>query len=73
MRKFGIKYSRLHPQPLAVRDAFIAVRNNTDWEAVLGRWYAEDLPGRHPGPDDIDEVECGPAGNRVRQNAGVEH
>src|SRR5262245_58799592 len=26
MRKFGIKYSRLHPDPLAVRDAFIAVR-----------------------------------------------
>jgi nifR3 family TIM-barrel protein len=73
MRKFGIKYSRLHPQPLAVRDAFIAVRDNADWEAVLDRWYAEDLPGRHPGPEDVDEVECGPTGNRVRQNAGVEH
>jgi nifR3 family TIM-barrel protein len=56
MRKFGIKYSRLHPQSLAVRDAFVAVRRRAEWEAVLDRFYAEDLPGRHPG-EDVDETE----------------
>jgi tRNA-dihydrouridine synthase len=56
MRKFGIKYSRLHPEALAVRDAFIAVRRREDWEAVLQRYYVEDLPGRHPG-EDVDETE----------------
>lgn len=56
MRKFGIKYSRLHPQPLAVRDAFIAVRRREDWEAVLARYYCEDLPGRDSG-EEVDETE----------------
>ncbi len=56
MRKFGIKYSRLHPQSLAVRDAFVVVRCREEWEAVLDRFYAEDLPGRQPG-DDADETE----------------
>jgi len=48
MRKFGIKYARLHPQTLPVRDAFVAVRQPTQWRAVLERWYAEDLPGVEP-------------------------
>jgi tRNA-dihydrouridine synthase B len=48
MRKFGIKYSRLHPQAQQVRDAFVAVKRPTDWPAVLEHWYAEDLPGCHP-------------------------
>ncbi len=48
MRKFGIKYARLHPQTLEVRDAFVAVRKPADWQAVLARWYAEDLPGVEP-------------------------
>lgn len=54
MRKFGIKYSRLHPRALEVRDAFIAVRRPADWPQVLERWYADDLPGRYApaGPDD---------------------
>ena len=56
MRKFGIKYSRLHPQSLAVREAFVAARSREDWETVLDRFYAEDLPGRHPG-EDVDETE----------------
>jgi tRNA-dihydrouridine synthase B len=60
MRKFGIKYSRLHPTPQAVRDAFVAVKEPADWLAALDRHYAEDLPGRYPpaGPDDETE-ECG--------------
>jgi tRNA-dihydrouridine synthase len=48
MRKFGIKYARLHPAGLAVRDAFVAVTEPADWQAVLARWYAEDLPGVAP-------------------------
>ena len=53
MRKFGIKYARLHPESLAVRDAFVAVRKSSDWLAALDRWYADDLPGVEPtGPCD---------------------
>jgi tRNA-dihydrouridine synthase B len=48
MRKFGIKYSRLHPQAEQVRDAFVAVHDADGWQQVLARWYAEDLPGRQP-------------------------
>jgi tRNA-dihydrouridine synthase B len=55
MRKFGIKYSRLHPQALVVRDAFIAVRRSSEVKHVLDRFYSEDLPGRHPGID-ADEI-----------------
>ncbi len=55
MRKFGIKYSRLHPEPMAVRDAFIKVRNRAEWEQVLLAYYADDLPGRH-GSADADET-----------------
>lgn len=59
MRKFGIKYSRLHPQSEPVRDAFVAVSCPADWEAVLDRWYADDLPGRHPSPEAVcEESEC---------------
>lgn len=48
MRKFGIKYAALHPQHPAVRTAFTSVRSRDDWQAVLDRWYAEDLPGCYP-------------------------
>jgi hypothetical protein len=55
MRKFAIKYARVHPEPLAVRDAFIGVQVNADWQAVLDRFYAVDGPGRDPSAD-VDEV-----------------
>ena len=45
MRKFGIKYSALHPDGSQVRAAFTQVRSRTDWEAVLATWYAEDRAG----------------------------
>jgi len=48
MRKFGIKYARLHPQFQQVRDAFVAVTKSADWRAVLERWYADDRPGVEP-------------------------
>ena len=58
MRKFAIKYARLHPAHLAVRDAFVAVKTNADWEAVLDRFYADDLPGRDPSADVDETAEC---------------
>jgi nifR3 family TIM-barrel protein len=48
MRKFGIKYARLHPQSQEVRDAFVAVTKPNHWRVVLEKWYAEDLPGVEP-------------------------
>jgi tRNA-dihydrouridine synthase B len=56
MRKFAIKYARLHPEYLAVRDAFVAVKVNADWQHVLDRFYAVDAPGRDPSAD-VDETE----------------
>ena len=56
MRKFAIKYARVHPEPRAVRDAFIGVKVNADWQAVLDRFYAVDAPGRDPTAD-VDETE----------------
>lgn len=48
MRKFGIKYSALHPEHVSVRAAFTKVRNPDQWIDVLNQWYAEDLPGVYP-------------------------
>jgi len=61
MRKFGIKYSQLHPQGRAVRDAFVAVTRPGEWRQVLDTWYAEDLPGVHPAADGSELQECGEA------------
>ncbi len=58
MRKFGIKYSQLHPNGREVRDAFVAVTRPGEWQDALARWYAVDAPGRHP--DGAEELqECG--------------
>jgi tRNA-dihydrouridine synthase B len=59
MRKFAIKYARLHPDYLPVRDAFIGVKVNADWRRVLERFYAVDGPGRDPSADVDETVECG--------------
>ncbi len=61
MRKFGIKYSRLHPESMQVRNAFIAVRRPEELQMVLDQYYCEDLPGRHPEiePDDTADCETG--------------
>jgi tRNA-dihydrouridine synthase B len=57
MRKFGIKYSELHPMGREVRDAFIAVKGDADWHEVLARWYdpGRDWPPsvRKTGPGDL--------------------
>ena len=51
MRKFGIKYSALHPQWKAVREQFVRVNNREQWCGVLDRWYQDDRPGRYPDPE----------------------
>lgn len=48
MRKFGIKYSILHPEHDAVRASFVRIRSRAEWESVLDRFYSDDLPGCHP-------------------------
>ena len=50
MRKFGIKYSALHPDFVDVRQCFVKAKSREQFEAVLERWYAEDLPGQFPDP-----------------------
>ncbi|MCC7145118.1 MAG: tRNA-dihydrouridine synthase family protein [Phycisphaeraceae bacterium] len=39
MRKFGIKFSRHHPESEAVAKAFIAVHNSSQWRAVVDEFY----------------------------------
>ncbi|HMO14460.1 MAG TPA: tRNA-dihydrouridine synthase [Pirellulaceae bacterium] len=48
MRKFGIKYSILHPQFELVRAGFASSKSLQDWKAILHEFYAQDLPGVHP-------------------------
>jgi nifR3 family TIM-barrel protein len=61
MRKFGIAYARLHPEPIAVRDAFVAVKRAAQLNDVLARWYAEDLPGRHAQIVPDETADCAEA------------
>ena len=52
MRKFGIKYARLHPAYEQVREAFCQVKQEGGWRDVLAKWYAEDGPGiAREGPE----------------------
>jgi tRNA-dihydrouridine synthase B len=59
MRKFAIKYARVHPDHAAVRDAFIGVRTTADWHVVLARFYTADGPGRDPTADIDETADCG--------------
>ena len=56
MRKFGIKYARMHPQHEAVRQAFVTARAAGAWQEVLNDWYAEDLPGIHPPVEEANPL-----------------
>ncbi len=48
MRKFGIKYSQLHPLHAQVRAAFCQVKQPGGWRQVLAQWYSTDDSGVHP-------------------------
>ncbi len=40
MRMFAIKFARLHPQHVEVRNAFAKCRSLEEWRAVLEQWYS---------------------------------
>ncbi|MEM9659472.1 MAG: tRNA-dihydrouridine synthase [Planctomycetota bacterium] len=52
MRKFGIKYAKLHPHHTEVRDDFASVKQAGGWRDVLDKWYRDDGPGVHPSIDE---------------------
>jgi tRNA-dihydrouridine synthase B len=56
VRKFSLKYAKLHPHYEAVRNAFATVKSFEEWNAALQRWYAEDLPGQRPETNEIKTV-----------------
>jgi tRNA-dihydrouridine synthase B len=55
MRRFGIKYSKLHPRSDEVKRAFIAVRWPEDLDRIFREYYSEDGPGRYPEPAEMAE------------------
>ena len=63
MRKFGIKYSELHPYGPEVREAFIKVKKPEEVGALLAEWY--DPAGNWPeskrktGPGDLIAAGAG--------------
>jgi nifR3 family TIM-barrel protein len=42
MRHFGIAYARQHPHPKEIRMAFVNMKTDDDWRAVLEAHYTED-------------------------------
>ena len=59
MRKFGIKYSKLHPDHKLVRADFCSVKKAGAWRDVLQKWYATDDPGIHPEIEEPNPVQLG--------------
>lgn len=57
MRKFGIKYSKLHPNSQQVRDAFCKVSQPGAWRDVLTEWYNHDEPGVWPMLDEPPPIK----------------
>lgn len=60
MRKFAIKYARSHPQHVAVRNAFSAVKSVEGWRGVLAEWYVDDAAGCYPLVDEVSTSICDP-------------
>ena len=62
MRKFGIRFSRHHPEADDIRQAFIACKSLDDWHGVLDRFYQTDGPGIAPAqamPEEATYASCG--------------
>ncbi|QDV91887.1 putative tRNA-dihydrouridine synthase [Phycisphaerae bacterium RAS2] len=57
LRKFGVRYSELHPCHAEVKRAFLAVADADGWHAMLDQWYAaDDAYGpvtRRPRPESL--------------------
>ena len=67
MRKFGIRYSRLHPDGDLVRRAFINASSADAWHAVLDKYYSVDRPGVTPCFEE-DPRKVTPAGSALEPN-----
>jgi nifR3 family TIM-barrel protein len=48
MRKFALRYARLHPLEEEVSHAFLGSDSPEKWLAVLDRFYRDDMTGRQP-------------------------
>ena len=46
-RKFGVKYSFLHPQMEELRQKFVRIKELADWHAIRDAYYLEDQPGKY--------------------------
>ncbi|MEX0777481.1 MAG: tRNA-dihydrouridine synthase family protein [Phycisphaeraceae bacterium] len=57
MRKFGIKFSRHHPQAEQVARAYVSVKSLADWHAVIDRHYQHDGPGAAAHMDQASPIE----------------
>ncbi|MHC5062898.1 MAG: hypothetical protein ACYTG5_02855 [Planctomycetota bacterium] len=70
-RTHGIKYAAVHPEPIPVRDAFVAMRRDGDLERILEDWYPESRGQEssailREGGFDVQSLKsCGVAGGRV--------
>jgi hypothetical protein len=69
MRKFGIKFSRHHPQAEQIKDAFIRVKSLADWQDVLDRFYGDES-GPSPLRERLGEGDSGPSPFRERLGEG---
>lgn len=63
MRKFGIKYSRLHPQGDQVRADFCTVRAQGAWREVLTKWYSIDGPGEYQDVEEPNPLSAAAVGH----------
>ncbi len=63
MRKFGIKYSQLHPEHEQVRQSFCRVKKPGAWREVLAEWYSTDAPGLHPAVEESNPLSANGSGS----------
>ncbi len=58
LRKFGIYYSKFHPNAKRVRLAFLAVKSAAEYNAVVDEWYGKDgQPADLPPADPADAAD----------------
>ncbi len=43
MRKWGIRYARMHPHPKQVRMAFVEIKKPDDWREVIEKYYGSPI------------------------------
>ncbi|MBX3395716.1 MAG: tRNA-dihydrouridine synthase [Phycisphaerae bacterium] len=55
-RKFGVRYSELHPLNLDVKSAFLRVRSPGDFHAMLDQWYGDE--SQYPPVERRDRPEA---------------